>query len=609
MSRKREQITLLTNRTKLVLSSFQITVVHLALVARAAYHYNSFMKLLRQALIDYEAALLSAIADCRGVSFDTSHRNKSLDQLVEAILSPVATAIILDDLSTAEREALQFLLKHSGQIEGPRFTRQFGAIRSMGSGRLERERPWQNPANPAEGLWYRGLIFKAFQVTGQGSQEVVYIPDDLLPLLSPVRPQPGSSQNLKITPSSAPAFIITCPDRLRENIFSLLVYLQTTPVRIHKTSELTVKTKQALAKCLLPPFLPTFTPVAETEFLLHLGQRTNLLTIAHGRLRPERDATRRWLQTDPARQLEMLQNTWRADPTWNDLWHVPDLRPQSTGWDNSPLRARSKILGYLEQIAAPTNKWLSIADFISIIKDLDPDFQRPDGDYESWYIQDTNDNFLMGFEHWDKVEGALIYYLLTHILPLLGAIDLGCPNPAGNPVSFRLTPLGETFLQGRSMTSKPAKKPAFLRVNNKFQVRVPAQASLYDRFQLARLAELEHRDNDRAIYHITRASLSRAAKNGVTPDQITAFLTRATNNQIPLNVVERVRAWGTRFGTVKLEQAMILHVKDAQLAAELRQIPAINRLLGEALGPTAILVSSENASELRQLLTEQGYLE
>jgi hypothetical protein len=215
----------------------------------------------------------------------------------------------------------------------------------------------------------------------------------------------------------------------------------------------------------------------------------------------------------------------------------------------------------------------------------------------------------MGFEHWDKVEGALIYYLLTHILPLLGVIDLGCPSQTGDPVSFRITPQGETFLKQRSIASKSTKKPAFLRVNNKFFVRVPAQASLYDRFQLARLAELDRRENDRAIYHITRASLNRAAKNGVTPDQITAFLTRATNNQIPLKVVETLRAWGTHYGTAKLEQAMILHLKDEQVVSELRQNPAINHLLGESLGPTAILVPLDNASELRRLLTERGYLE
>ncbi len=568
------------------------------------------MKTLRQSLIDYEIALLKAIADCRAVSLNVSGQTEAVNQLADALLYPVNTAIILGDLSGAEEEALQFLLENGGQIEVPRFTRRYGVIRSMGPARLERERPWQNPANPAEGLWYRGLIFKAFQVAAQGGREMVYIPDDLLPLLTPApAPAVQSPKTLQVALSPTPAFTLSGQGRLRENFFSLLVFLQTTPIRLQNKTELPAKARQALTECLLPPFLSTFTPAAELELLLHLGQRADLLTIAHGRLRPERDAIRNWLQADPAQQVQLLQNTWRADPTWNDLWQVPGLVPQPTGWENSPLLARSKILGYLEQIDAPAGEWLSLDNFVAAIKRLNPDFQRPDGDYQSWYIQDADGNSLMGFEHWDKVDGALIRFLLTHILPLLGAVDLGCPAETGHPTAFCLTPLGEAFLLERPFTPTRPKKPVFLRVENDFYVRVPAQASLYDRFQLARFAELDRRENKRVVYHISRTSISRAAKNGVTADQITAFLTRATNNQIPLKVVETLRTWGARFATVKFEQATLLRLKDEQLMAELRQHPALSPLLGEVLNPTAILIPTKNIPKVRRLLVELGYLE
>ena len=531
-----------------------------------------------------------------------------MDKLVEVLLSPADIAIVLDDLSGPERAAIQFLLEHNGQVEGPRFTRQYGIIRSMGPARLERERPWQNPATPAEGLWYRGLIFKTFQVTAQGGQEVVYIPDDLLPLIAlmPSLPQPAKTIEVAILPE--PVLVISATGRLRENFFSLLVYLQTTPVRLQPNAELPAKVKQTLAESLLPPFLATFTPTAELEFLLHLGQRAGLLTVAHNRLKPQREAIPSWLQASPPQQTQQLQNAWRADPTWNDLWHVPGLVPQLTGWENSPLKARSKILGYLEQIEAPPGAWLSLDDFVTAIKRLDPDFQRPAGDYESWYIQDPQGNFLMGFEHWDRVEGALIRYLVTHILPLLGVVKLGCPAGDSLPTTFRLTPPGEAFLTGQPLNAPPPKS-TFLRADNHFKVRVPAQASLYDRFQLARFAALDHREKGRAIYHITQASIGRAAKNGVTADQIIAFLTRATNNQIPLKVVETLRAWGARYATVKLEQTTILRLNDEKLGSELRQNPAINRWLGELRGPTTFLVPGNNVSELRRLLTELGYLE
>ena len=568
------------------------------------------MKSLRQSLIDYELPLLKAIADQRAVLLTAGDHTAVINQLVETLLSPVATAIVLDDLSPAESQALEFLLQNGGQVEGPRFNRQFGEIRSMGPARLEREQPWQNPANPAEGLWYRGLIYKSFQVSSQGSQEIVYIPDDLRPFLNPKIPQPQPSHpDFQIEAVAAPALTISSFNRLRENIFRILVYLQTTPVRVQQDEALAAADKQAVAQTLLPPLHRHAPSEAELEFLLHLCRRAELLTVAHGRLRPEREPTRSWLQAAPARQITELQNTWRADPTWNDLRHVPNLVPQPTGWENSPLLARSKILDYLAQLDTAAGQWLSIDHFVTLVKQIDPDFQRPTGDYDTWYIQDRHGNFLMGFAHWDEVEGALIRYLLTFILPVLGVVDLGSPDQTRDPTSFCLTPAGQSFLTGRSTIDDLPPKTPWLRVDHNFLVRVPAQASLYDRFQVARFAQLESYDPQRAGYHITQASVKRALKNGVTPDQITAFLTRVTNNQTPLKVVESIRNWGTRYATVALEPATLLHLKHEALASELRQHPGLGPLLGESLNPTTILIPARHVAQVKRFLIELGYLE
>jgi hypothetical protein len=567
------------------------------------------MKKLRQSLIDYEMTMLKAIADLRDVPLDMSSHSEAVHQLTDAMLSPVGTKIILDDLSQEEKQALQLLLEHGGQIEEARFARQYGAIRLMGPARLEREQPWQNPQNPAEGLWYRGLIFKAFQVTRQGNREIVYIPEDLLPLLRPTHPQTRPKETEPVNPAPEPAFVINSNGRLRENFFRLLVYLQTTPVRLQDKNELLPKDKQGLVQSLLPPILPSSSPAAELDFLLHLGQQANLLTIAHGRLRPEREAIRNWLQRSPGEQVRILQNSWRADHTWNDLWHVPGLAPQPTGWENSPLLARSKILGHLERVAEAGDQWRPIDQFISMIKQTDPDFQRSSGDYDSWYIQDSQGNFLMGFEHWDKVEGALIRYLLTQILFLIGVVDLGCSAKSSAPISFRLTPLGKMFLNGRMDDIEPIQKPVFFRADHNFLIHLPTRASLYDRFQLARFAQMERYDNGRVSYKINQASIARALRNGVTSDQITAFLARVTNNQAPLKVIETVRSWSARYATVRLEQVALLHLKHEGLATELRQQPILGRLIGEALNPTTLLVPIDNLPEVQRLLTELGYLD
>lgn len=585
---------------------------------------NEAMKSLYQSLLDYELTLLRAIAERRAVPLETSNKSEAVKLLTEALLSPATTAIALADMSAAELEALQFVLDKGGQVEGPRFAREYGLIRPMGSARMARERPWQNPVNVAESLWYRGFVFKAFQVTDQGNLEMVYVPGDLLSLLqiSPLGPatnpfpvqSPATTpaNGIKVLAAPAPGLILSGGNRLQENIFSLLVHLQTVPVRVGHNSQLTPEDSQRLLKCLLPPLLSTLTPEAELEFLLHLAQRAGLLVLRHGRLKPDPNPVRAWLQASPSQQLLQLQNTWRADPTWNDLWHVPGLAPQPTGWENSTLLARSKILDYLFRSGASPDSWLSLTSFVEAIKQTEPDFQRPDGNYESWYIQDGAGNYLMGFANWDRIDGALIRYLVTHLLLLLNVVELGCETGSSEggsaPDVFRLTAQGKVFLAGPQASPPPDRPPLLIRIDSNFYAHVPARASLYDRFQLARFAELDRREQDRAIYHITRASVNRALRNGVTIDQIAAFLARATNNQTPLKVVETLRSWGSRRATVMMERVTLLRVAREDIAEELRRHPLLGPLLGEQLGPRVLLVPAKNLVEVRRLLAEAGYL-
>jgi hypothetical protein len=197
---------------------------------------------------------------------------------------------------------------------------------------------------------------------------------------------------------------------------------------------------------------------------------------------------------------------------------------------------------------------------------------------------------------------------LTHILFWLGVVELGVSGESEPPAYFRLTPSGEAFLFNRSLPELSANKPLFIRVLPGFQVQVPQRANLYDRFQLARFAELERREINQVIYRISQTSVGRALRNGVTADQMVAFLARATNNQTPLKVVETLRTWGTRQGTAYLERTTILRLKHESQVEELRQNQAIGPLLGEIIGSTAILIPSENTLAVRRLLTELGYL-
>lgn len=579
------------------------------------------MKTLYQSLLDYEMALLKAIAACRSVTLTTPNHAEAVQQLSEALLSPAKTAITLADSSEAEVEALQFLVTHQGQADSGAFTRQYGPIRAMGGAKLEREQPWFNPVSPVEGLWYKGFIYKTFRVTDRGGTEFIYIPHDLLPLLqvhltklAPTTPDVApSTTTFKLAPQSPPNKIVATSGRLRENMFSLLITLQTQPVHRSTDGPLSSETKAHLRQALLPPLPTTSDPTTELDFLLHLSRHHDLVVDQTSELTLNRHVARTWLKLTEAAQVYALQQCWFNDKLWNDLWHVPTLFPQPTGWSNDPLIARQKILGCLTELAP--QEWFTIKEFVTTIKQVEPDFQRPQGDYSSWYIQDEAGNFLMGFANWHKVEGALIQYLLTELLPWLSIVDLGLTT-AGQPYSFRVTVAGQRFLQTitqPSATPPPTTPPGDesspgLQISPDFKVQLPADINLYDRFQLARFAQLDQRTANTISYQITPRSITQARQNGITIDQIMAFLKRVSNHQLPPIVAEGLQNWANRWGTIRLQEVVLLHLNRPELAPELRQYPDLEPLLENMLDSQTIVVSAAHAATVRHLLAELGYL-
>ncbi len=572
------------------------------------------MKSLREALADYDSAQLQALAHKRGLPPPGGRSREAIAAFAEALLSPAAVAIAVDDLSAAERAALETLLAAGGKLEARKFTRQYGEVRAMGSGRLLREKPWEAPANPTEGLWYRGFIFRGFHHTLSGPEEVFFIPTDLqaaLPLAPPEKPA------FAVSLAPAPAHILPGGGLLREDLFTLLVYLQTEFVRLSAEDALPPAHRRAIQRAFafhpLPAESPPPPPAREAadhwfDLILHLARRMDFLRKQGRRLKLHGAAVKTWLQQSAWEQLRRAQDAWRTDPTWNDLWHIPGLHPKPTGWENSPMLGRSRILHYLSLL--PDGEWIGLKTFVEAVKQTEPDFQRPGGDYQTWYIYDAEGKPLMGFEHWDAVEGAFIRHLITDLLFAMGVVELGAPGEGLLPAVFQITPLGRAFLSPETASAPPAAPPSPLRIHpTDFTVRVPAAASLYDRFQLARFANLVRRDEKGTLYRIDRRSYRKAMAQSITLEQILAFLKRATGGRTPLPLVEAMRTWERRAGAVRLERLTVLRVAEEEVVPELLNHPRIGPLLGLPLGPKAILVPEKNLAPLRKLLTEEGYFD
>ncbi len=561
---------------------------------------------LDRALLDYDPLLLTAIAERWGVELTTTRQRDMIDQLAPALLDPPLVQEIVAWLPPEQRAALDALLAAGGRLLAARFCRDHGAVRRMGPGRLEREKPWRDPQSQAEALYYAGLLFFGFdEIEGQIA-EIVFLPDDLLPLLPPVDADAG---DFTIATVSPPRVVQDAGRAFAEDLSTLLAWIETDAPRAQPDGALHAETLQrANARLIVPQDLSDLhheQGAGRLALLLHLARQLGLMGLSGGQLRLRRPATREWLQADPAAQMRSLQEAWRDAADWNDLWHVPSLRPERTGWRNDPLATRARLLTRLA--CCPLGEWIDLPGFIAAIKQTDPDFQRPPEAYHTWYICDAaSDEYLMGYENWERVEGALIAYLVTGPLHWLGATALGLEGRETTPIAFRLTPGGAFFL---GLTDQAPEAPELppMTLDADLTVRALAGGNLFDRFQLARIAEWQA-SGQVFVYRLSQASLAQALSQGIRLEQVLAFLKRVTGDRLPPQASQTLHAWSGRYGQVRLTRAALLETETPALMRELRAHLAIGPLLGEALTPQRALVAERNWHKLLALLQQAGYL-
>jgi hypothetical protein len=251
-----------------------------------------------------------------------------------------------------------------------------------------------------------------------------------------------------------------------------------------------------------------------------------------GRVRLDAPVVRSWLERTGAQQQQDLWQGWLDSAEWNDLLRTPTLRCEGSSWHNDPVGTRQRFVHDLA--AATAGVWYATAEVIQAIHDVDPDFQRVDGIYATWYIRRADEpGYLLGFEHWHDVEGALITYLLAGPLHWLGAVDLGDPTVGTGARAVRITDSGFAWFKDWPVPPAPPAPP--LRVDRDFRIYLAHDTPAMDRFRVARFAAWEASQPE-FCYRITQTSLRRAAETGITHARVLEFLRRATHNQLPGNV-------------------------------------------------------------------------
>lgn len=565
---------------------------------------------LEHTYVDYDFTLLRAIAAQAGVDLAAPNPRAAAVELAQALCQPETLELLLtravghvEDLSddNPPAAALATLLEHAPACRFPvaAFIRRFGDVRPLGPGALAREQPWENPATATEALYFNGLIGRAFMDSDTGPQEFFFVPSDLVPRLPPIH----SSTTLNPAQAIAPVEADTpgahpASSLLVDDAVTVLAAIQLKPGRLPVCDSLAPHLR-----------LPAF------DLLVALFADLNLITSDH-KLDPER--VRPFLQASRADQLRTLADAWRGSKTWNDLLNVPTLRAEPGAWRNDPVAARSFILRLCADL--PSGEWRLLDSLVDFVREHHPDFQRPAGDYDSWYIRDAaTGEYLRGFEHWDRVDGALIRFILT------GPIHwLGLANIRTNPDAFRLSLIFPAFASNTPW--QIAEKPGRIICKHDGTLIVSRSVSRYDRFQAARIGEwITHtstlsgdrrsarvevegsKSKDADVseyeYRLTGNSLQAAAAQGITSKHIVSFLRRVCEHA-PQHIVEMIERWGQNGIEARAANMTVLKLKGPDLLEKLMRSPKTRRWLGEAIGDRAVEV--KDWERLRGAMAELG---
>jgi hypothetical protein len=543
-----------------------------------------------QNLKEHDLGFLHIIAEMWGLELHASDVNSGAAQLNSAMLDRALIEETLTQLTDHAHAALDELIQAGGRVRWAMFTRRHGVVREMGPGRRDREKPHRKPESSAELLWYCGLIGRAFMDTPDGPVEFAYIPSDLFTLL----PRPADEGQ---PPPGRPAtplerkHHLPVGDHILDHACTLLAAMRLgyDPAELEDLQagwQAKIEVEAGYAH--------------SVEFLTALLTCAGLLDAY---VEVQTEAAREFLEAPRAAALASLTKAWLGCHRLDELRILPGVQAEGE-WSNDPLRTRQTVIDFLSTI--PDDSWWSLPAFIADVKETQPDFQRPAGDYDSWYLRDLESGeFLRGFEHWDAVDGELLRYMLTGPLHWLGVLDLASPAPGAAPSAFRTSKWAAALLKGASPDGLPAEDEKIV-ARSDAHLTVPRLAPRAARYQIARFCEWDPPEEREYRYRITPTSLRRAAGSGLRVPHLLTLLGRYAE-AVPPSLARALERWASEGSEASLESVTILRLRSPELLEALRKSKAA-RFLGEPLGPTVVVVKPGAGEKVFAILAEMGYL-
>jgi len=526
-----------------------------------------------------DLGFLRMIANAWGIELNAPDAYTALPVLVGGICNQILVNEIVEALPGEARRALLALIDNEGRMSWALFTRRYGEVRAIGAARRDRERPDLKPVSPAEILWYRALIGKAFLNITNEPQEYAFIPDDLLDFLEPLNAEGRLALGRPASPGEC-AYAIPANDQILDHTCTLLAAL-----RMGKDSVRLVDKDWGIS----------------LAFLTNLLSGAGLLDASN---LPRPEAARTFLEASRSDALNMLAQSWWKSKSFNELRLLSGLKFEGE-WQNYPFQTRQTILEILSQL--PQDVWWSLPAFVNAMHEIHPDFQRPAGDYDSWFIRKGNsDDFLRGFSSWNEVDGALLRFMITGPLHWLGFYDLAAPDLQTAPTAFRPSGWAEALWHGSSPQGLRPEKET-IRLSGDGHLKLNCYVPRSVRYQIARFSEWENEGPDEYIYRLTPESLELARQQGLRTSHLVSLFKRYATKPLPPTLIESLERWEKLGVQARFELVTLLKVASPEILASLSRSRAA-RFLGETLNPSTVIIKPGGEEPIRTTLLELGYL-
>ncbi len=537
------------------------------------------MPTLIETFIDYEPDLLEMIAEGWGIDQDLDAGKNLARQVAEHLQDEPLIGEVLQALPQAAFSALLRLARSGGRLRVDQFEREFGGLREMGAARRAKLRPDRNPASVSERLYYKGLIARAFLREGDEPQDCYYLPEEFHDYLQREIERLQVS-SIPALPTYTPAAKQVPDDALLEHACTLLA---------------------ALRAGLPPDAMPFENPAIPLWFLRALLSEAGLLA-TDGQPDPERVGA--FLEAPRSTAFAALVRAWQASSSIDELDWLSGVEVEGK-LKRDPQATRSKILAMLKPLS--TEHWLDIDEFVEWVKTYRPDFLRSGGEYDTWMVRDrAGAQYLKGYEHWEKVEGALLRALLHGPCFWMGLVEWGAKPRAKKITLFRPTPWAVDLLNGKEAAIGRPEVTALI-ANKDGSLLVERGFPLGARYQIARFCEWRAPRKGSYCYQISHPALKNALAQGLQVHQLESLIGKYGRKPVTPNIPAALERWKQNELEAVFERPVLLRVRTAAILDQVMASRAKDLILSR-LNETAAVVKPNAAAPLKEALLEMGIL-